>query len=74
MFLVLLKKTWLTYRCTPLQQFKLDEQSLKHYSRLLSATFVASKHKKVGVGLDEEDSPARAVFTTTKGLAVCVGV
>jgi len=40
-----------------------------HYSHLLSATFVASKHKKVGVGLDE-DCPTKAVFSTAKGLAV----
>ena len=42
------------------------------YSRLLSATLIASKHKKLGVGLDE-DSPTKAVFSIVKGIAVATG-
>ena len=68
----MVKKTWLTFTCSPLHQFKSDEKSLKSYSRLLSAVFVANKHKKAGIGLDE-DSASSAVFSVVEGLAVRMG-
>ena len=70
----LCKKTWSVYRCTPLHQFKQDRNSLKHYSRLLSASFVANKHKKMGIGLDEEEAPSTGVFSTADGLALQEGI
>ena len=72
-FLDLVQKTWLTYRCSPLHQFKCDSDSLKQYSRLISATFVANKQKKMGVGLDEDDPPSKGIFSLAEGLAVQPG-
>lgn len=66
----LLHKTWITFQCSPLHQFKLDAASLKRYSRLLSATFVANKNKKMVVGVDEENPPYKGVFSLLNGIAV----